>query len=64
MSIRVHSSRSFFGHLKPTLPRDYFARRRMYRTLSDVIMIVVLSILVAWVIIYTSNPAGFSSAGH
>jgi hypothetical protein len=64
MSTKVHSSRTFFGHPFPAFPRDYFARRRMFRKLTDVLMIVLLSLFVAGVIIYTSNPGGFSSAGH
>jgi hypothetical protein len=58
MGTRTHSSRSFFSQLKPAIPRDYLARRRMFRNISNVLMIVLLSALVAGVIIYTSNPGG------
>ena len=64
MSTKVHSSRSFFGHFLPAIPRDYIARRRMFRNIASVVMIVVLSLLVAGVIIYTSNPTSFGSASH
>jgi hypothetical protein len=64
MSSKVHSSRSFFGHAFPAIPRDYFARRRMFRNITDGLMIVLLSLLVAGVIIYTSNPGGFGTPGH
>jgi hypothetical protein len=69
MGIRAnHSrfqSRSLFGHRWLAIPRDYLERRRYFRKISNVLMIVLLSIIVAGFIIYTSNSGGFSSpAGH
>ena len=63
MSTRTHNSHSLFGYRWPVLPRDYLHRRRMVRRISNVVMVVILSILVAGVIIYTSNPGGFQPAG-
>ena len=62
MSTKSHQSRSFFQQLLPPIPRDYLARRRWFRNLSTTLMIVVLSLLVAAVIVYTSNPSSFGSA--
>ncbi len=64
MSAKSHHPRSFFTQLFPPIPRDYLARRRWFRTLSTALMIVVLSLLVAAAIVYTSNPSGFGSAAH
>jgi hypothetical protein len=61
MSTRTHSTRSFLGYRWPAVPRDYLARRRWSRKISTIVMIVVLSILVAGVIIYSSNPGSFTS---
>jgi hypothetical protein len=58
---RAHS-RSF--HLLPTIPRDYLARRRLFRSISNVLMIVLLSLFVAGVIVYTSDPTSFSFLRH
>jgi hypothetical protein len=57
-----HSHSSF--HLLPTIPRDYLARRRMFRNISNVLMIVVLSLFIAGVIVYTSDPTSFSFLRH
>jgi hypothetical protein len=62
MSAKPHSSRSIFNQLLPAIPRDYLARRRWFRKLSTTLMIVVLSLLVAAIIVYTSNPSSFGSA--
>jgi hypothetical protein len=56
---RAHHSRSSF-HFLPTIPRDYLARRRMFRTISNVLMIVLFSLVIAGVIVYTSDPTSFS----
>ena len=61
MGTRVHHSRSFFGILFPPMPRDYLLRRRRIRAIYDVVVIVLLSILLAGVIVYTSNPGSFSA---
>jgi hypothetical protein len=62
MGTRAHNSRSFFGYRWPAIPRDYLLRRRMFRTISSVVMVVVLSILLAGMIVYTSNPGSFIPA--
>ena len=62
MSTRSHQSRSFFSQLFPPIPHDYLARRRWFRTLLTTLMIVVLSVLLAALIVYTSNPSSFGSA--
>ena len=69
MGIRANysrfQSRSLFGHRWLAIPRDYLERRRYFRKISNILMIVLLSIIVAGFIIYTSNAGGFSSpAGH
>jgi hypothetical protein len=48
------------GYRWAAVPRDYLARRRYFRKISNVLMIVLLSLLVAGFIIYNSNPGGFS----
>ncbi len=62
MSTRTQQSRSFFTQIFRPIPRDYLARRRRYRTVSTTLMILVLSLLLAAVIVYTSNPSSFGSA--
>lgn len=64
MSSKAHHSRSFFTQLLPPIPHDYLARRRWFRKLSTTLMIIVLSLVVAGLIIYTSNPSGFGSTTH
>jgi predicted PurR-regulated permease PerM len=59
MRTRIHNPRSFFGYRWPAMPRDYLLRRRMFRRISNVLMVVILSILLAGVIVYTSNPGSF-----
>jgi hypothetical protein len=61
MSTRAHNTRSFLGYRWPAVPRDYLARRRWSRKISTIVMIVVLSVLLAGVIIYSSNPGSFSA---
>ena len=58
MSSRAsHShSRTFLGFRWTSIPRDYLERRRWFRRVSDILMILLLSILVAGVILYTSSP--------
>lgn len=63
MSTKAHHSRSFFGGLFPAISRDYLARRRRTRNLTNFVLIAVLSLLLAGVIVYTSNPGSFSSIG-
>lgn len=64
MGTRSSHSRTLFGHRWPNIPRDYLSRRRYFRKISNVVMILLLSLILAGFIIYTSNPGGFSSAGH
>ena len=63
MSTKVHHSRFFLGYRLPAVPRDYLMRRRMFRKISAIVMVIVLSLLVAGVIIYSSNPSGFTAPG-
>ena len=63
MSTRANQSRYLFGHRWLPIPRDYLARRRYFRKISNIVMILLLSVIVAGFIIYTSNPGGFSPAG-
>jgi hypothetical protein len=48
----------------PTIPRDYLERRRFFRRVSSVLMIVIFSLLIAGVIVYSSDPASFSFLRH
>ncbi len=64
MGTRSSHSRTLFGYRWPNIPRDYLARRRYFRKISNVVMILLLSLILAGFIIYTSNPGGFSSPGH
>lgn len=49
-------NRGFF----PSMPRDYIRRRRMMTRISNIVIIVVVSILVAYAIVHVSGPAPFS----
>jgi len=55
---RGHHSRFF-----PSRRHDYLERRRLFRHISNVLMIVVLSLVVAGFIVYTSDPT-FSFLRH
>jgi hypothetical protein len=57
-----HSHSSF--HVLPTIPRDYLARRKLFTNISNVLMIVLFSVLIAAIIIYTSDPTSFSFLRH
>jgi hypothetical protein len=61
MSSKTHYSRYLFGQRWLSVPRDYLSRRRYFRKISNIVMILFLSLLVAGFIIYTSNPQGFGS---
>jgi hypothetical protein len=50
--------------LLPTIPRDYLARRKLFRKISNVVMIVLFSLIIAGVIVYTSDPTSFSFLRH
>jgi len=64
MSTKAHNSRFFLGYRWPAVPRDYLMRRRMFRKISGIVMVLLLSLLVAGVIIYSSNPSGFIVPGR
>jgi hypothetical protein len=51
-------------HLLPTIPHDYLARRKLFRNISNVVMIVLFSLIIAGVIVYTSDPTSFSFLRH
>lgn len=63
--LRGRTRQSHFSfRILPTIPRDYLARRRMFRNISNVLMIVFLSLFIAGVIVYTSDPTFFSFLRH
>jgi hypothetical protein len=62
--MRAHNTRTFLGYRWPVVPRDYLHRRRMFRKISGIVMVVLLSLLAAAVIVYNSNPGGFSFPGR
>jgi len=64
MRTKAHHSRFFFGYRLPAVPRDYLLRRRMFRKISGIVVVILLSLLVAGVIIYSSNPSGFTPPGR
>ena len=45
----------------PSLPRDYIRRRRVVRRISNVVIVVLLSVAVAYGIVHVSGPAPFSA---
>lgn len=57
-----HSHSSF--HILPAIPHDYLARRKLFRNISNVLMIVLFSLIIAGIIIYTSDPDSFSFLRH
>ena len=54
-----HSSGIF-----PSLPRDYIRRRRAIRRISNIVIVVLLSVAVAYAIVHISGPAPFSAPRH
>ena len=56
MTTKANNSRSFLGYRLNPVPHDYLARRRRVRQISSIIMTLILSIVVAAIIIYSSNP--------
>jgi hypothetical protein len=64
MGTRSSHSSTLFSSRWPNIPRGYLSRRRYFRKISNFVMILLLSLILAGFIIYTSNPGGFSSAGH
>ena len=61
---RPRASRGHHSRFFPSRRRDYLTRRRMIRHISNVLMIVILSLFVAGVIVYTSDPTSFSFLRH
>jgi hypothetical protein len=55
--LRSHHSRGIL----PSLPRDYIRRRRAVRRISNVVIVVLLSVAVAYAIVHISGPAPFSA---
>ena len=60
---KIHHSHSLF-HILPAIPHDYLARRKLFRNISDVLMIVLFSLIIAGIIVYTSDPTSFSFLRH
>src|SRR5262249_19217554 len=58
----MRSSRSW--GVFPSLPRDYVRRRRITRRISNVVIVVLLSIAVAYAIVHVSGPGAFSAPHH
>ncbi|MBS1864413.1 MAG: hypothetical protein JSS69_00705 [Acidobacteria bacterium] len=58
----VRSSHSW--GIFPAMPRDYIRRRRAIRRISNVIIVVLLSLVVAYAIVHMSGPAAFSAPHH
>jgi len=57
---RSSHSRGIF----PSLPHDYIRRRRAVRRISNVVIVVLLSVAVAYAIVHISGPAPFSAPHH
>jgi hypothetical protein len=62
MTTRANNSRSFLGYRLNPLPQDYLARRRRIRQISTIVMTVIFSVVVAAIIIYSSNSNPGSTA--
>jgi hypothetical protein len=62
MTTRANNSRSFLGYRLNLLPQDYLARRRRIRQISTIVMTVIFSVVVAAIIIYSSNSNPGSTA--
>jgi len=61
---RPRASRGRSSRFFSTRRRDYLQRRRLFRHITNVLMIVMLSLFVAGVIVYTSDPTSFSFLRH
>jgi len=48
----------------PALPRDYIRRRRAVRRISNVIIVILLSVAVAYAIVHVSGPGAFPAPHH
>ena len=53
------AQRDFRFPFSQGVPRDYLARRKMFRKIFTVLMLVFFSLLAAGFIVYTSNPSSF-----
>jgi hypothetical protein len=56
MNSKVHHPRPFFRKMFSPIARDYLARRRRSRNITNIVLIALLSLLVAGIIMYTSSP--------
>lgn len=52
---------SHFWGIFPSMPRDYIRRRRAFRRISNVVIVVLLSAAVAYAIVHFSGPSAFSA---
>jgi hypothetical protein len=59
---KIQRSNSF--RFFSVIPRDYLARRELFRKISNVMMIVLFSLIIAGIIVYTSDPTSFSFLRH
>jgi hypothetical protein len=55
--LRPSHSRGFF----PSMPRDYLRRRRVVRRISNIVLVVLLSVAFAYGIVHISGPGAFSA---
>jgi hypothetical protein len=55
-----YSRGSFF----PSLPRDYIRRRKVVRRISNIVLVVLLSVAVAYFIVHVSGGAEAFSIPH
>ncbi|HEY1423058.1 MAG TPA: hypothetical protein VGF20_06375 [Candidatus Acidoferrum sp.] len=55
MGTRVSHPRTFLGFRWAAVPRDFLARRRWFRRFTDILLIVLLSVFLAGIILYTSG---------
>jgi hypothetical protein len=58
--LRPHHSWGIF----PVLPRDYIRRRRVVRRISNIVIVILLSLAVAYAIVHVSGPAPFAAPHH
>jgi len=62
---RVHRSHKLMAHsshsrgIFPSLPRDYMRRRRAIRHISNIVLVILLSVALAYVIVHVSGPGAF-----
>ena len=62
--MRTKAQRSRFSFARHfDVPHDYIARHRRSRKITSIILVAILSLAVAALIVYTSNPGGFAASG-